>query len=267
MISPNLPVWLNEGLAQVFEEGIFTGREFVLGQVPPRRLRQLQSDFASGRFIPFSKILWMDDDAWSDNLRDRTTAAAQYNQVWAMVHFLVYATDEDGAPRYRDRLLQLLTKIHNNHNPQQAFIDCFGANIPGFEQRFREYANSLVPTHAATYIEHQDVLADMLVAMRKEGREFDSLPACREQVQKGQYRIEYRKGQLTWNTEKDPAVYFRDLTGASLAPSRLYFDRRAGAPCPDIVCRPTDEAQLRTIFSYNDGEVEHETIVEPIQPR
>lgn len=33
---PNeLPAWLNEGMAQIFEEGLWTGREFWIGQVPP----------------------------------------------------------------------------------------------------------------------------------------------------------------------------------------------------------------------------------------
>lgn len=263
-ISPNLPVWLNEGLAQVFEEGIFTGREFVLGQVPPRRLRQLQADLSGGRLIPFSRILTMDDAAWEANLRDRNKAASQYNQAWAMVHFLIYATDESGEPLYRDRLISMLTKLHNWHNPTQAFNDCFGDNYSGFEARFKDYAARVTATHAATYMEHQDVLADLVVALRKEGKEFSSIPEFRDQVEKGKYRIEYRKGQLTWSTEKDPSVYFNDLQGQTLLSSRLFFERRAGAPCPDIVCRPTDEAQLRTIFSYNDGQIEHETIIEPI---
>jgi len=267
MISPNLPVWLSEGLSQVFEEGIFTGREFVLGQVPPRRIRQLQSDRADGRLIAFRRMLSMSDEAWSANLNDRTSAAAQYNQAWAMVHFLVYDVNESGQPRYRDRLLNLLTRIHNGRSPQQAFIDCFGENIEGFEKRFYEFADSLSPTHAATYIEHQDVLADLLVAMKKEGREYREVSDFRDQVEKGRYRIEYRKGQLVWSTEKNPSVYFKDLTGQSLASDRLLFEPRRGAPCPDIVCRPTDDAQLRTIFTYDDGQIEHETIVEPAEAR
>ena len=45
LLSPswckNLPIWLNEGLAQLFEEGIWTGKSFMMGQIPPRRIRQL----------------------------------------------------------------------------------------------------------------------------------------------------------------------------------------------------------------------------------
>src|SRR5437762_5099352 len=48
-IHPSLVPWINEGLATVFEEGIFMGRSFTLGQVPPRRVRQLQSDVRNHR--------------------------------------------------------------------------------------------------------------------------------------------------------------------------------------------------------------------------
>src|SRR5436309_10317166 len=50
-IAPNLAPWINEGLATVFEEGIFMGRSFTLGQVPPRRVRQLQADMKNKRLI------------------------------------------------------------------------------------------------------------------------------------------------------------------------------------------------------------------------
>src|SRR6185295_18676829 len=56
-ISPNVPVWLNEGLAQMFEEGIWTGESFWLGQAPPRRIRQLELDTKNQRIIDFESFL------------------------------------------------------------------------------------------------------------------------------------------------------------------------------------------------------------------
>src|SRR5208282_5455503 len=53
-IGKNLPTWINEGLAQVFEEGIWTGDGFILGQVPPRRLRQLRKDMDGGTLVDFA---------------------------------------------------------------------------------------------------------------------------------------------------------------------------------------------------------------------
>src|SRR6266567_889582 len=43
-IGANIPIWLNEGMAQLFEEAIWTGDGFLMNQVPPRRIRQLESD-------------------------------------------------------------------------------------------------------------------------------------------------------------------------------------------------------------------------------
>src|SRR5437763_16402672 len=56
-ISPDLPIWLNEGLAQLFEEALWTGNGFMLGQVPPRRIRQMKADIDAHRLIPFKTFL------------------------------------------------------------------------------------------------------------------------------------------------------------------------------------------------------------------
>src|SRR6185437_8222678 len=56
-IGPELPIWLNEGLAQIFEEGIWTGSQFIIGQVAPRRVRQLDQDMREQRLTEFRKFL------------------------------------------------------------------------------------------------------------------------------------------------------------------------------------------------------------------
>jgi hypothetical protein len=62
-ISPDLPVWLNEGLAQYFEEGLWNGDGFLLGEVPPRRVRQLQADVKDDRLVNFDTLLHMNNEA------------------------------------------------------------------------------------------------------------------------------------------------------------------------------------------------------------
>src|SRR5207247_116065 len=59
VIHKDLPPWINEGLAQVFEEGIWTGRSFLIGQVPQHRLRQLKYDISSQRVAPFKTMMAM----------------------------------------------------------------------------------------------------------------------------------------------------------------------------------------------------------------
>jgi hypothetical protein len=119
LIHPDLPPWVNEGLATVFEEGIFLGRSFTLGQVPPRRVRQLQADIENGRLVPFREIMTMSLDDWSRALNDKdkhqTRGATQYNQAWAMCHFLIFA-QRNGDTIYRRRFLDMLTRPLRSRN-------------------------------------------------------------------------------------------------------------------------------------------------------
>src|SRR5438105_4589912 len=68
VIHRDLPPWLNEGLAQVFEEGIWTGRYFIIGEVPQRRVRQLKQDIATQRVIDFKAMMAMTLKDWNQSL-------------------------------------------------------------------------------------------------------------------------------------------------------------------------------------------------------
>ena len=79
----------------------------------------------------------------------------------------------------------------------------------------------------------------------------------------GGTRLRYSKGTVQWSTATDPAAYLRDVTGRIMSSEQLFFTPRAGAPFPDIVCKPGQGLQLRTIFHHNgDGRPDHETLIE-----
>ena len=163
-ISRDLPPWLNEGLAQLFEEGIWTGKAFMLNQVPPRRIRQLQADVEADRTVPFKKMLPMTLDDWNETLTTNAElGGVQYNQSWAMVHFLVYAgTENGGKAKYRDRLMQMLKKTNAGMDAGRAFTESFSDDFNAFEAAFIRYAGTLQPTPPAAMLERQGVLADLL---------------------------------------------------------------------------------------------------------
>ena len=258
-----MPVWLNEGIAQVFEEAIWTGDGFVLGQVPPRRIRQLQQDLSSGRLIDFRKLLAMDDAAWARGFHDRDAMATQYNQAWAMAHYLLYASGPDGQPLHRARVIDMLRRCKNGASPTDAFTQAFSDNIAGFQKRFTEYAQSLAPTREATYLDNQTVLADFLVALKQRGRSFETIESFRKALQRGRVRLQYSKGSLEWRSAEDSDEYFRDVDGRLMSSEELSFEPRAGAPLPDLVCRALERTQLRTRFHQAGEKIEHELLVEP----
>lgn len=260
--GPGLPIWLNEGLAQVFEEGLWTGSQFVIGQVSPRRVRQLQHDMREGRLINFATFLAMTDEQWARNLRDRSIGAAQYNQAWAMAHFLVFALDDAGDPRFRSRLLHMLKLIRNDRAGQDAFVAAFSDNIAGFQERFVEYARQMLPTREAACMENQFVLADMLTSLRSQGLTFDDIKEFRKVVIDNAYRLEYARGQMQWKSAEDPSTYFKDVLGREMQSDQLYFISRRGTPLPDLICRPMSGMKLHTRFYHGAGKIEHETFIE-----
>jgi hypothetical protein len=267
VIGRNFPVWLNEGLAQVFEEGVWTGGGFILGQVPPRRLRQLHQDIDDGALVDFDKVLKMNGPQWAKGFHDPTVSATQYNQTWAMTHFLVYATDENGAPKYRSRLIEMLRRLHAGEDADAAFRGAFSANILGFHDRFLEYAATLTPTPLAAMIENQGVLADMLVEANHRHLSFETIDQLRAACAKQRWQIHYRRGNVQWVSDADPGIYFTAPSGANLSDSELYLDPAPDRPLPDLVLHWDGLPKLRTHFVQLPGKIEHETIVEGTDSR
>ena len=266
-----LPMWLNEGIAQYFEEGLWTGDGFVLGQIPPRRVRQLQADIHAGRLLDTEKLLSMSPDQWAKALTSRsaTRGATQYNQAWAVVHFLLnstYPTDGGKTEPMRPRFIRLLRLIHEGTDPDQAFVLAFSGNYPGFQDRFLEWAATLQPTVEATYIERQEVLADMLVAMHSYGRWFDDIETFRNSVARAGLEIQYSKGQIKWSSGKDTSLYFSRIDGDLFGPTELYVQPRRSAPLSDVVCRCLPKNLLRTRFYKVADRIEHEVLIESTAP-
>jgi len=266
VVSPNVPVWLNEGLAQVFEEAVWNGSNFSLEQIPPRRIRQLQDDLRKGRIVKFQTLMNLSPMEWAKRLElDHQTGATQYNQAWAMTYFLINARDENDGYRYRQRLLRMLELLHDGVDADAAFTQAFGNNIAGFEQRFMEYARQMRATSQATLLENQDVLGDLIVELNKIGKTYDTVAELRAAVDQARYKLTYKRGAMEWSTNDDITVYFRDPNGEPYREDRLYFQENRRNPLPDLVCRYSADMQFRTRFYLEGKKLEHEVLVEPVQ--
>jgi hypothetical protein len=270
-ISHDLAPWINEGLATVFEEGIFMGRSFSLGQVPPRRVRQLQADMnpKRPRLIPFDKMMTMSLDDWGHALtredqRSISRGATQYNQAWAMCQFLIFATPPNSTtPIFRKRFLDMLGRIHTGSDCDSAFKASFSDNLQGFQDRFVEWAKSLGATPEASMIERQDILADLLVALNDRGQRFNAMEEFRNALSAGGYRMSYQKGDVRWQTDVDPTTYFKNLDGTPLAADEIYLSPRSGAALPDLILHAPRQIPLRTIFhDAPTGRIEHEMLID-----
>ncbi len=261
-ISQDIPTWLNEGLASDFEEGIWTGKAFVMGQIPPRRIRQLQADVKSGGLVPFSKFLPITPLEWTTTLHaDLDKGTMYYNESWAATYYLREVERGDNHNRY----VKLLRKLHDGEDAATAFKETLGKDIRGFQNRFETWATGMTASPEATLIERDSAMADLIERLGEKGQHFRDLLSFRNEVLDKGYTMNYTTKRMKWTPETNSAHFFCDLSNRMYSLQDLYFKPVADAPFPDIVCRAAYQLQVRTHFYKSETGIEHEVLVEPIK--
>lgn len=252
-ISRDLPIWLNEGMAQFFEEGLWTGKTFWTGQVPPRRLWDLQEKIKQRKLVEFSKLLAITPDEWLKVLTGkREMGELYYEQAWSMVHFLVDGNGGD----YRAKLFAFLKKLHAGQDADSAFNQAFSKNVQGFQDRYAQWIVNLQPTPEAKMINRQESLADLLLRIEPGANRFKDMSAYRHHVLR-----HFQKGDGP--SAQMPQTYFSDSSDRLYSERDLYFVPSPGGSLPDIVCRATPQFQFRTHFYPLNGKTEYEVLIEP----
>jgi len=133
-IGGDIPIWVNEGLAEYFGEAIFTGDGYVVGLIPPRRLARVKHWMNEGKFRSLRKMMLTSHQAWNVGL-----SGANYDQAWSMVHFLAHASNE----KYRKPFGQFIHDVSRRKPWEQAWVRHLGTNVDGFEDRWGEYWKNL----------------------------------------------------------------------------------------------------------------------------
>ena len=170
VIRGDLPPWLNEGLAEYFGEALFTGDSFVSGVIPPRRLLRIQNAIAEKKFKPFREMFLLSQDDWNDEM-----ATANYDQAWAMVHFL--AQGEDG--KYQKAFVAFMRAISTGKPYLDAWFEVFGRDVDAFQKRFEKWWSELPPNPTAVLYERATllILTSFLARANAQGQKFDSADA------------------------------------------------------------------------------------------
>ena len=110
-ISDRLPIWLNEGMAQYYEEGLcITGERLGWqGLAAAGRSGSCRRTSSRPTRCHCVDFMAMSPEDWARRLdsHGETRGATQYNQAWAMVHFLYAGADAKGRP-HRERSTQML---------------------------------------------------------------------------------------------------------------------------------------------------------------
>ncbi len=176
----DLPLWVDEGLAELFGQAVVTGREVIIGQASARAVESVKNLIEADAHVPFREMLAMTPQRWSDAVA-AGKAAALYHQAWSMVHFLAYG---DGG-RYAPRFERYLSLLNSGFLSQEAFVRAFETDdLEAFEKRWKQHAMRARPDGFITALHRIEFMAEgALELSREEVAPADSLDGLREALQ------------------------------------------------------------------------------------
>ena len=135
-----LPPWANEGTAEYFGEGLFTGNSFVTGWIPPYREKLIQWEIRHHKFLSIHKMRLMPYSQWNDVLM-----GTNYDEAWSMIYFLAWANHH----KYAGPFTRYLRMFQQGVSSSLAWARVFGTNDADFEKLWKRYWLSLPPNATA----------------------------------------------------------------------------------------------------------------------
>jgi hypothetical protein len=163
-IGEEIPIWLNEGMAVFYQHSRFKDGRLELGEVPPERVLRLKEAIKGRNIIHLARMLRMTHMEWLTAVYvGGPHAGLQYDQAWAMVHFLAFANRH----RYRGPFTQFIYYISRGREPYDAWEQAFGTNFTAFEDRWMEYIKSLDAFENLPCRERLEVLARLVLRFYK----------------------------------------------------------------------------------------------------
>ena len=125
---PNTPVWLNEGLAELYGSLQFSGNDALLGAPLYPYIRLLQSH----ELLPLETLFSIGTNSPHYNEQDKS--GIFYGQSWALVHYLML-----GDRGRQEQFKRFLQQVSRGENAARAIEDSFGLTIAKLEDDLRAY--------------------------------------------------------------------------------------------------------------------------------
>ncbi|HEY0008295.1 MAG TPA: hypothetical protein VGB55_06205, partial [Tepidisphaeraceae bacterium] len=180
VIGGDMPIWVNEGLADYFGEAVYTGDSFVSGGVPVYRLKRIQEQLDSGKFKPVQRMMELSHRQWNAEMDP-----SNYDQAFAMVTFLAHG--EDG--RYQKAFGKFMVMLNRGTPWSKAWLETFGS-AQGFEDRWATWWKSrpddaFVDVYARATAQ---MLTSYLARATSQRQTFTDLAALTSAIEKGQVK-------------------------------------------------------------------------------
>ena len=125
---PGAPLWLNEGLAELYESLQFSGNDVLIGMPKPGYLYLLRQV----ELLPLKTLFSVGTDSPHYNERDKQ--GIFYGESWALVHYLML-----GDRARQDQFKQFLSRVARGDEVIKALEGTYGTTIDVIEQELEAY--------------------------------------------------------------------------------------------------------------------------------
>jgi Flp pilus assembly protein TadD len=123
------PMWLKEGMAEIYSTFDAIGHGARIGQPIPHHLRLLSEK----SFMPLHELFSVDHD--SPQYNEREHQGIFYAESWLLTHYLMLGDN----PGLKGRFRQLTELLRQGQKPEQAFTNAFQISLPVMEAQLRRY--------------------------------------------------------------------------------------------------------------------------------
>lgn len=225
----HVPVWFNEGTAELFSTADVGSTEVRVGDLIPAHLATLRDE----RMLDIPTLTSVDHDSAYYNERGKT--GIFYAQSWALIHMLNFA------PEYRAGLANFIQFILAGEDPGRSFQQAFGRSTAVVLQDLKAYLRGArfegvrfqgskfdvgkVPANPVAGADAQLALADLLLAI---GRTDDArrLYGRLEALYPASASVRVALGQFAFRTDDFLGArrFFESAVQAGSHDPRLFYD-------------------------------------------
>ncbi|MEL7088248.1 MAG: DUF1570 domain-containing protein, partial [Planctomycetota bacterium] len=190
-MGENLPLWVNEGLAEYFGSAIVVKNRVRMGIVDEDRIQLIRDALKTGTALGFDELLNITSNQWHHNmLTGSPKGRLQYDQSWAIVHFLVHG--DNG--RYQKAFENYLKLISRDRSHREAFAQSFGSNDTRlFAKRWMKFLEEVEADPYSTALKRLQFLgAGMAYLAEQDDAEVPAdLAGLKQALQDRAYRVKW----------------------------------------------------------------------------
>jgi len=128
--TPNIPIWLNEGLAEVFSTLHSEGNKVAVGDIIPGRLMEARTN----RLIDLDTLFAVDHNSKLYN--ERSHAGMFYSESWALAHMLFFD------PADRPHFPAFFKAVTSGEASAPALQGAFGKSVADVQKDLGRYIQS-----------------------------------------------------------------------------------------------------------------------------